>query len=192
MGEHGFTTPIPSELDELSGQVIGAAMEVHKALGPGLLELAYAACLCRELNLRGVAFEREKSFLQSASRPAKKNSNSVSSVPRWFDLGRGFWSCTGSGGLAVRPTIVHPFSDHKDKNATKHCAKMKSTGLEASPPEDGDRPSKKALDLVDHLIIVNYPKGSKDMPRTTRKTKELGLVNIERLAYMLWSTKRIC
>jgi GxxExxY protein len=45
---------------ELSGEIIGAAIEVHKQLGPGLLESAYEECLCRELELRGVAFERQK------------------------------------------------------------------------------------------------------------------------------------
>ena len=53
-------TPIPSELNELVGQVIGAAIEVHKALGPGLLESAYATCLCRELDLRSIPYEKEK------------------------------------------------------------------------------------------------------------------------------------
>jgi GxxExxY protein len=43
----------------LSGLVIGAAIEVHRALGPGLLESAYATCLARELELQGVPFERE-------------------------------------------------------------------------------------------------------------------------------------
>jgi GxxExxY protein len=49
-----------SELNHLTGQVIGAAIEVHKTLGPGLLESAYEECLCRELELRGVRFERQK------------------------------------------------------------------------------------------------------------------------------------
>lgn len=39
--------------------VIGAAIEVHKALGPGLLESAYEECLCRELELRGIAYQRQ-------------------------------------------------------------------------------------------------------------------------------------
>ncbi len=38
----------------MSEAVIGAAIEVHRALGPGLLESAYEHCLCHELNLRGV------------------------------------------------------------------------------------------------------------------------------------------
>jgi GxxExxY protein len=46
--------------EKLTEQIIGAAIEVHKELGPGLLESAYATCLCRELELRGVEFEHEK------------------------------------------------------------------------------------------------------------------------------------
>jgi GxxExxY protein len=45
--------------EELSKHVIGAAIEVHKALGPGLLESAYEECLCRELQLRQIAFARQ-------------------------------------------------------------------------------------------------------------------------------------
>jgi len=42
--------------------VIGAAIEVHRHLGPGLLESAYESCLCRELELRGLSFERQQSL----------------------------------------------------------------------------------------------------------------------------------
>ena len=49
-------------LEELTKQIIGAAIEVHKALGPGLLESAYEECLCRELALRGLHFERQVSL----------------------------------------------------------------------------------------------------------------------------------
>ena len=45
--------------EELTEQIIGAAMEVHKALGPGLLESVYEECLCHELHLRGVRFQRQ-------------------------------------------------------------------------------------------------------------------------------------
>ena len=48
------------DLNNLSGQIIGAAIEVHKALGPGLLESAYEECICRELSLRDIPFERQK------------------------------------------------------------------------------------------------------------------------------------
>ncbi len=43
----------------LVSQVIGAAIEVHKVLGPGLLESAYEACLCRELELCNTPFRRQ-------------------------------------------------------------------------------------------------------------------------------------
>lgn len=41
-------------------RIIGAAIEVHKALGPGLLESAYQTCLAHEFALRGLTFEQEK------------------------------------------------------------------------------------------------------------------------------------
>jgi len=47
-------------LQELTGQILGAAIEVHKQLGPGLLESTYQACLCHELELRGILFECQK------------------------------------------------------------------------------------------------------------------------------------
>ena len=47
------------DINDLTGEVIGAAIEVHKALGPGLLESAYEECLCHELKLRGIEFERQ-------------------------------------------------------------------------------------------------------------------------------------
>lgn len=43
----------------LTGAIIGAAIEVHRLLGPGLLESAYEAALCHELALRGLPFERQ-------------------------------------------------------------------------------------------------------------------------------------
>ncbi len=46
--------------NQLSGDVIAAAIEVHKSLGPGLLESTYEVCLCRELEIRGISFERQK------------------------------------------------------------------------------------------------------------------------------------
>lgn len=42
-----------------SDQVIGAAIDVHRALGPGLLESAYESCLAHELGLRGIQFRRQ-------------------------------------------------------------------------------------------------------------------------------------
>ena len=45
--------------DYLSNKVVGAAIEVHRHLGPGLLESAYEECLCRELTLQDLPFERQ-------------------------------------------------------------------------------------------------------------------------------------
>ena len=45
---------------ELTERIIGAAIEVHRELGPGLLESAYEECLCRELIEREILFERQK------------------------------------------------------------------------------------------------------------------------------------
>lgn len=47
-------------INELTGIVIAAAIEVHRALGPGLLESAYEECLCHELSQREILFERQK------------------------------------------------------------------------------------------------------------------------------------
>ena len=55
--DHGAT--IERQENEISGKIIGAAIEVHKHLGPGLLESAYEECLCRELDLRGIDFKRQ-------------------------------------------------------------------------------------------------------------------------------------
>ena len=46
--------------NDLTHSVIGAAIEVHRLLGPGLLESAYEECLAREFVLRGIAFQRQK------------------------------------------------------------------------------------------------------------------------------------
>jgi GxxExxY protein len=45
--------------EELTEAIIGACIEVHKHLGPGLLESAYQQCLCHELTLRGIQFTPE-------------------------------------------------------------------------------------------------------------------------------------
>jgi GxxExxY protein len=47
-------------LKELTGQIIGAAIEVHRHLGPGLLESAYETCLAYELNQLGLHVDRQK------------------------------------------------------------------------------------------------------------------------------------
>ena len=47
------------DLNGITEQIIGGAIDVHKALGPGLLESAYEECLSRELDLRAVPFARQ-------------------------------------------------------------------------------------------------------------------------------------
>jgi GxxExxY protein len=54
-----FTPEDKAKADEVSKSIIGAAIEVHRTLGPGLLESAYEECLCHELELRGIAFRRQ-------------------------------------------------------------------------------------------------------------------------------------
>jgi GxxExxY protein len=53
-------TPPVLEKDALTQAVIGAALEVHRILGPGLLESIYEEALCYELRLRGLRFTRQK------------------------------------------------------------------------------------------------------------------------------------
>lgn len=49
----------PRENDRLTEKIIGYAIEVHRLLGPGLLESAYEECLCYELGQSGLAFRRQ-------------------------------------------------------------------------------------------------------------------------------------
>ena len=46
--------------DPLTAEIIGAAIAVHRCLGPGLLESAYRECLCHELGIRGLTIARER------------------------------------------------------------------------------------------------------------------------------------
>ncbi len=60
MIHHGDTEARSKLLhEELTEKIIGAAIDVHRAPGPGLLESAYEECLCREFNLRGLTFQRQ-------------------------------------------------------------------------------------------------------------------------------------
>jgi len=45
--------------EQVTEAIIGAAIEVHRELGPGLLESAYEECFCHELHLRGLSFQRQ-------------------------------------------------------------------------------------------------------------------------------------
>lgn len=47
------------EVNDLTDSIIGAAIEVHRELGPGLLESAYHQCLCHELTLRGLSWKSQ-------------------------------------------------------------------------------------------------------------------------------------
>lgn len=51
--------PTETALNDLTHKIIGACIEVHRALGPGLLEKLYQECLCHELDLRGIKYEKE-------------------------------------------------------------------------------------------------------------------------------------
>jgi len=60
IADHGGTETQSKLLHEdLTEQIIGSAIEVHRGLGPGLLESAYEECLCHELHLRGLKFQRQ-------------------------------------------------------------------------------------------------------------------------------------
>lgn len=48
-----------TERDPITSSVIGAAIEVHRVLGPGLLESVYQHCMYHELRVRGISFEKE-------------------------------------------------------------------------------------------------------------------------------------
>ncbi|HNS19876.1 MAG TPA: GxxExxY protein [Sedimentisphaerales bacterium] len=50
------------DVNEITEQIIGAAIEVHRALGPGLLESAYEECLCHDLKLAGLSVERQRAL----------------------------------------------------------------------------------------------------------------------------------
>ena len=50
------------QVNRVTERVIGAAMRVHTALGPGLLESAYEACLAYELEQQGMRVERQRRF----------------------------------------------------------------------------------------------------------------------------------
>jgi GxxExxY protein len=51
---------LPPETNEVVTRIIGAAIEVHKALGPGFVESVYELALAHEMNLQGLRFERQK------------------------------------------------------------------------------------------------------------------------------------
>ena len=50
------------EINKLSGIILDSAIEVHRNLGPGLLESVYEVCLCKELDSRGIKYARQVSL----------------------------------------------------------------------------------------------------------------------------------
>ena len=60
--EGAESAEVKERLNDITEQVIGAAIAVHRVLGPGLLESAYEACLVYELAERGLTVERQKSL----------------------------------------------------------------------------------------------------------------------------------
>jgi GxxExxY protein len=59
---NGSKTGEAEQLNRLADAIIGAAIEVHKALGPGMLESAYEVCLAYELTSKGLKVVRQKSL----------------------------------------------------------------------------------------------------------------------------------
>ena len=52
-------SPTPFESDPLTGRIIGSAIEVHRIIGPGLIESIYENALCHELSLRGMTYPQQ-------------------------------------------------------------------------------------------------------------------------------------
>jgi hypothetical protein len=59
---HGDTEAQRNRLNELSGTIIRLCIEIHRELGPGLLESTYEECLAYELSKAGVHFERQRAL----------------------------------------------------------------------------------------------------------------------------------
>ena len=59
---HGDTETQRKQLNDLTGKVIGLCIEIHRELGPGLLESAYEECLAYELTKAGLHFERQRAL----------------------------------------------------------------------------------------------------------------------------------
>ena len=82
---------------ELTERIIGAAIDVHRSLGPGLLESAYEECLCYELGLRDLKHERqvELPILYKGSR-ACTSTTGIATSPRRHRGTESFWNCNVS------------------------------------------------------------------------------------------------
>jgi GxxExxY protein len=60
--KHKDTKDTKEKANDLSLQIIAAGIEVHRRVGPGLLESVYEECMCTELNFRRIAFQRQVSL----------------------------------------------------------------------------------------------------------------------------------
>jgi PD-(D/E)XK nuclease superfamily len=77
--------------EELTGAILGAAFEVHSMLGAGLVESAYDECLCSELALRGIPFERQVPLPLTFKKTALDcgvawTSSSIGGLPCWRSM----------------------------------------------------------------------------------------------------------
>lgn len=76
---------LPPDVEDVMFRIIGAAIEVHRHLGPGYLESTYHRALCIELRLRGISFEVERKITVSykASIFTGRSSISSSNLELW-------------------------------------------------------------------------------------------------------------
>src|SRR5688572_6783842 len=58
-----IASPLPEDLERLVHETIGCCLEVHRVLGPGLVESPYSRAAAIELTANGILFEREKDYL---------------------------------------------------------------------------------------------------------------------------------
>ncbi len=99
MIHHEGTKDMKASADRVSYEIVGAAIEVHRQLGPGLLESAYEACLCREFSVRRVGFERQVSLPWADG----------TFVPFVVNLSEALPACTPShGSVTLEADFVYP------------------------------------------------------------------------------------
>ena len=66
-----------TRLNDVTGAILAAAIEVHRVLGPGLLESSYHVCLCPELELREIAYHSQKNDLHAATQSVLRSSDEL-------------------------------------------------------------------------------------------------------------------
>ena len=64
-------------INDITYKIIGCAYEVHKILGPGLLESTYETCLCYELEKQGLKFEKQKELMINSKGTTLNNGNRI-------------------------------------------------------------------------------------------------------------------